>query len=160
MLNFGPTFIWTAVNLLLLYFVMRLILFKPVNRFMNNRTKTIRDMIETAEKNKMESIEQKKEYEVLLRNARGEADRIIEAARFKASKEYEDIMHAAKKDAEDILLKAREEIEYEKVRALKAVKNQVAELALLAASKVIEENMDNEANRIIVNRFIDEAGAL
>lgn len=160
MIDFGPTFIWTAFNLLILYFLMRRVLFKPVTQFMNNRTKSIRDMIETAEENKTESMELKKEYEGLLKNAKGEADRIIEAARAKSNKEYEDIMHAAKKDAEDIMLKAREEIEYEKVLALKSMKNQVVELALLAASKVIEENMNNKTNRAIVSTFIDKVGAI
>lgn len=159
MISFGPTFIWTAFNLLILYFVMRRILFKPITLFMNKRSESIRSAIEDADKNKAESMELKKEYECLLRNARAEADRILEAARAEAGREYENIMFTAGKDAEDILVKAREEIEYEKARALNAVKNKVAELALLAASKVIEENMDNETNRIIVNKFIDEAGA-
>lgn len=158
MINLGPTFIWTAVNLLILYFVMKRILFKPVTRFMDSRTKSIRDAIEEADKNKAESMELKKEYESLLGNARNEADRILEAARVNAGREYEEIMRTARKDAGDILMGAREEIEYEKARALDSVKNKVAELALLAASKVIEENMDNEANRVIVSKFINEAG--
>lgn len=159
MMNFGPTFIWTAVNLLILYFVLRKLLFKPVTQFMSNRTKSIKDAIEDAEKNRLEAAELKQKYESQLGNAKSEADRILEEARARADKEYEDIINTARKDAEYILLKAQEEIEQERAQMLRNVKNQVTELALLAASKVIEVNMNNEINKALVNKFIDEVGA-
>jgi len=55
-------------------------------------------------------------------------------------------------------LKAKEEIEREKNEALKEIRNEVVSLALEAASKVLEANMDTEENRKLVNRFIDEQG--
>lgn len=127
---------------------------------MENRAGSIRDAIETAERNKAESIVLKKEYERMIGNAEDEAGRILEAARAEAGKVYDDLLLTAKKDAEGVLTKAREEIEYERAAAMKAFKNKVVELSLLAATKVIEENMDNETNRMLVSRFIDEAGAM
>jgi F-type H+-transporting ATPase subunit b len=54
--------------------------------------------------------------------------------------------------------KGREEIEREREQMLKDIKGQVAGLALAAASKVIDANMDNERNRALVDKFIDEEG--
>ena len=159
MLNLGPTFIWVAVNLLALYFILKRILFKPVTEFMDNRAKSIRDSLENAERTKAEAYELRRMYAEQLGSAKQEADRILNEARSRGGREYDAIIEAAKHEAERILEKAREEIERERKLMLKEVKNQLATLALAAASKVLEANMDTESNRALVNKFIDEAGA-
>jgi F-type H+-transporting ATPase subunit b len=157
--SIGPTFIWVAVNLLILYLFLRKILFKPVTAMLENRKKTISDAFANADKAKSEATELKLKYEEQMRHAKEEAERIVEAARTKASKEYDEVIAASKKDSEELFLRARAEIEREKANMLKDLRSQIAGIALLAASKVIEENMDNERNRVLVNKFIDEAGA-
>jgi ATP synthase, F0 subunit b len=148
-----------ALNLIILYVALRKILFKPVTQFMDNRTKAIKDSIDNAEKAKSEAALFKKQYEDQLNTARGQGEAIIEEARKKAELEYEKIIAAAKQDSENIIDKAREEIELEREQMLKEIRSQVAGLALAAASKVIEANLDTETNRALVDRFIDEAGA-
>ena len=152
-------FIIVALNLIILYIVMKKLLFKPVTRFMENRTKSIKDSIDNAEKAKIEAFELKAKYEHRLKSAKSDGDKIVEEARIKAEKEYERIVITAKQESENILKKTREEIYRERVQALKEIRSQVASLALAAASKVIEANMDTESNRVFVNKFIDEAGA-
>jgi len=159
MINFGPTFIWTAVNLLVLYVALRLILFKPVTQFMKNRTKSIKDALEEAEKNKAEAMELKRKYQEQLHAARAEAESIINEARVRGDREYDAIVTNALKHADDIITKANRDIERDKEQAFKEVRNQVASLALIAASKVIEANMDTESNRALVRKFLDEVGA-
>ena len=159
LLNFGPTFIWTLFNLLLLYFLMRKLLFKPVTAYMDNRTKSIKDNMESAEKSKADALALKQKYEDQIKTARDEADKILDDVRARAGREYEAAVGAAKKDAEAVLIRAREEIERERAQMINEVKGQVAGLALAAASRVIEANMDTESNRVLVNKFIDEAGA-
>ncbi len=61
-------------------------------------------------------------------------------------------------DAQNIKTKAMEEIDRERDQMLKSIKNQVASLALAAASKVIDANMDTVSNKVIVDKFIDESG--
>ena len=158
MFNFGPTFIWTAVNLVILYVVLRLLLFKPVTAMMEKRTNTIKSNLENAEKAKADAAQLKRDYELQLKNAASEADRIINEARAKAHNEYERIINEAKETANKILEESRAEIEYERQQMIKEMKNQVASLAIAAASKVLEANMDTESNRAIVDEFIDKAG--
>ena len=152
-------FILVALNLIIFYVVLRKILFKPVTEFMEKRTNSIRDSIDNAEKAKAEAEELKRKYEEQLRNARSEGEKIIEEARAKATKEYDRLVAEAKTETSGILDRAREEIERERTQMLKDIRGQVAGLALAAASKVIEANMDNESNKALVDRFIDEAGA-
>ncbi|MCX7709408.1 MAG: F0F1 ATP synthase subunit B [Clostridia bacterium] len=148
-----------ALNLLILYFILRKILFKRVINVMETRTKTIKDSMESAERSKAEAAQLKKSYEDQIRGAKDEADRIINEARARGQKEYEAILAAAKEDAEKVLVKARDEIAREKAQMIKDIKGQVAGLALAAASKVLEANMDTESNKALVDKFIDEAGA-
>lgn len=154
-----PTAFWIAVNLLALYLVMKKFLFHRVTAFMENRTRSIRESIENAEKDKAEAMALKKNMESQLGGAHQAADGILNEARARAEREYESILATARKDAEALLVKAREEIDREREQALKDVKDQVASLALAAASKVMEANMDTESNRVLVEKFLDEAGA-
>ncbi|HOV26264.1 MAG TPA: F0F1 ATP synthase subunit B [Pseudobacteroides sp.] len=152
-------FIFVFINFMILYFFLRKFLFKPVTQFMENRTNMIKNSLDNAEKSKNEASQLKLQYEEQLKSAKDEADKIINDAIAKANKEYEEILNNARKDAEAILAKGREEIEIERAQMLKEVKSQVASLALTVASKVVEANMDNESNRRLAEKFIDEAGA-
>ncbi len=94
LISFTPTFVFVAINLLVLYIIMKKILFKPVTQFMENRTKSIKDSIENAEKNKADAAKLKEQYEFQLRTAKTEAERIITEAKARASKEYDAIINA------------------------------------------------------------------
>ncbi|MFA6309495.1 MAG: F0F1 ATP synthase subunit B [Clostridia bacterium] len=153
------TFAFGALNLIVLYIVLRKLLFKRVTAFMSNRTNSIKMAIESAEIDRASAADLKHIYEDSIRGAKIEADRIIDESKLKSYREYDAIVNEARQDSANILTKAREEIEYEKIEMLKDVKNQVATLALAVASKVIEANMDTESNKALVEKFIDEAGA-
>lgn len=153
-----PTFVFAAINLLILYLFLRKILFKPVSQFMENRTRSIKESIENAEAQKAEASELKRKYEEQLKSARAEGEKIIAEARSKAEREHDALAAAAKKEVEGILAKAREEIDHEREQMLREVRGQVAGIALAAATKVIQANMDTESNRKLVDKFMDEAG--
>jgi F-type H+-transporting ATPase subunit b len=154
-----PTFVFAALNLLVLFLILRHFLFKPVTKLMSDRTNSIRESLENAERQKTDAAELKQKYEVQLRSAREEGEKIITEARAKADREQASILAAARQESEAILERARQEIEHERQQMLKEVKGQVAGIALAAASKVLEANMDTEANKALVDKFIDEAGA-
>ncbi len=152
------TFAFVALNLIVLYLFLRKFLFKRVTDFMDNRTNSIQQAIDSAENDKIQAEALKKQYEEQLRTAREQADKILADSRSRATKEYDSILASARTDAQAVMEKAREEIDREREQMLKDIKGQVAGLALAAASKVIEANMDNERNRALVNKFIDEEG--
>lgn len=155
----GFKFIMAFINLIILYVVLRKVLFKPVMAFMENRTKLIEDSIADAKKKKEEAAEMKSAYEVQLKNAKTESKRILDAAAAKAAAQQKAVMDEAKLQAEALLAKAREEIEAERKQMLREVRSEVASIAFAAASKVLESNLDNENNRRLIEQFIDEAGA-
>lgn len=159
-LSFNPaTFIFSIVNIIILFVLLKKILFKPVTNMMNARTEKIKKNIEDAQNNKVESERLMAEYREQLEKLKDEANTIINNAHQKAQTEAEDLLKKTKEEAENILQRAREQGQRETEKALEDIKNQVASLAIEAASKVIEKNMDNESNRKLVQEFIDEVGA-
>ena len=154
-----PTFVFAALNLLVLYWFLKKFLFKPVTQIMSKRTNSIRESLDNAEKQKAEALELKQKYENQIRAAREDGEKIIAEARAKADREQAAMIAAARQDAEAILSRAREEIEHERIQMFKEVKGQVSSIALAAASKVLEANMDTETNKALVDKFLDEAGA-
>lgn len=153
------TFILVALNLLVLYFLMKKFLFKPVTEFMEKRKNSIDKALNDAEQAKIEAAETRKNYEEQIKNVKEECDKLLNEARMRATREYDEILANAHKDAMAEIEKGRAEIERERVEMLSQVRQQIAVLAIAAATQVVQSNMDSEANRSIVNKFIDEAGA-
>jgi len=91
-----PTFIYTALNLVILYFILKRLLFKPVWEFMENRKNSIAESMEKAEKGKAEALELKNKYESELNEAYAKAQKILKEAEEKAKQEYERIIRDAK----------------------------------------------------------------
>ncbi len=152
-------FLFTIINLLVLYLILKKILFKPVTEFMEKRANNIREMFENAQSSKEQAESMKAELKQQLDKAIEEADKIVNEARAKAEKQYEEILNKAKEDAKAMLEKARKETEIERKSMMEELKGQIAGIALTAASKVIQKNMDTEANKKLVEQFIDEVGA-
>ncbi len=153
------TFIFVAVNLLLLFVLLRKFLFKPVTELMEKRKSSIEQALNDAEEAKNNVAKMKNEYNVQIKSIKEDGDRLISEARSKAAKEYDEIIAAAKKDAMAIVEKGRQDVEREREEMLRQVRQQIAALALAAATKVVQANMDTDANKSIVDKFIDEAGA-
>jgi F-type H+-transporting ATPase subunit b len=151
-----PTCIYTALNLVVLYFILKKLLFKPVSEFMEKRANSIREAIDKAESDKLEALEMKNKYDKELKDVKDKAQKIIMEAQEKAQLEYEKIIQKARDEAEKIMEEADREVERQRIENIKNVREEIVNLALEAASKVIECNMDTKENRELVNRFIDE----
>lgn len=153
------TFIFVAINLIVLYFFMKKFLFKPVTNFMENRKNSIEQGLQDAEAAKLEAAEIRKNYEEQIKNIKIDSDKMLNEAKARAAREYDDIVAAAKKEALAIVQKGHEDVERERAEMLRQIRQQIAVLALSAASKVVQANMDTDANKVMVEKFIDEAGA-
>ena len=159
MLNFNITFIFTIINIVFLYFILKKILFKPVTTFMEKRANNIKEMFDSAQSSKEQADAMKAELKKQLDKAIEEAEKIINDAKVRAEKQYEEILNKAKKDAKLLAEKAQRDIEIERKNTFDDLKAKIAGIALSAASKVIQKNIDTETNKKMVEQFIDEVGA-
>ena len=125
---------------------------------MERRTQAIKDSIADAEKQKAQAAELKLRYEKQMSEAKDNGEKIIAEAMEKAARESDKIISEAKREASFMIQNAQEEIQREREQMLKEIKNQVADLAIMAASKVIESNMNTKKNRKLVDEFLDREG--
>lgn len=147
-------FIWSAVNIVILFILLRIFLFKPINKIMNERTRTIQDNMDEAEKSRREAEELKQQYAESLSNAKDEAQKIIMKAHDDAEAEKSAILKKSQEEASEIISDAGKTIENERKRIIQQAQSQIADLAIEAASKIIGENVDDEKNRRLVDEFL------
>ena len=152
--EFWVTAIFTVINIIVLYIILKKLLFKPVAKHMQDRSNKIQEALDLAEEAKKKVDEMKEEYDAKLRLAKEEGDKIIEDYKKRADKEYEKAIEDAKNEAQLMIQKTKQELEVEKMQLVSEVKKQMSDLVLAASSKVLKENLDNEKNRKLISDFI------
>ena len=153
------TCVFAFLNFLVLFFVLKKVLFKPVMNYMEQRSEEIANTIKESEEAKADADQLKKEYEFQLKNAKADGQKIIDEMTVRANNYYDSTIAKAEEESREILARAKEDSEREHQKILQESKAEIAGLALAAASKVIGANMDNESNRKIIDKFLEETGA-
>lgn len=159
MLSLDWNIIWTVVNILILFFFLKKFLFKPVTDMMDKRQQLIEGSLQNAEDIKAEALELKGQYELELSHAGEEALKIVNEAREKAVQETNRQLKETREEAARILQEASKTIEIEKQKSLQNAQSEIAGIAMLAASKIIGRNVDEETNKQFLGDFIKEVGA-
>ena len=149
---------FTLANVLILFLILRKILFKKIIDVMDARDADIKNNIEAGQKAKEEGMKFKSEYETSIQDARDEGQMIVDFARKRAEEKSDTIISEAKKEAEYIKQKANNEIAKEKEQAFNNIKSEISEIAVLAASKVIEKDIDKAKHEDLIENFIKEVG--
>lgn len=154
----SPELIIQIINTVVLFIILKKILFKPVLNIIDAREKAIKDDIATGEKAKGEGLAFKDEYEKKLAVSKAEGQEIIKQATLRAEEKSEEIVSSAKEEAHTIKERASKDIAQEKEKVMSDLKNEVSAIAILAASKVIEKDIDKSKHEDMINKFIEEVG--
>ena len=155
MLNFEFWSIFEAVaNIIILFVLLRIFLFKPLNKMKQERTRTIQENLDSAEKARTEAEELKEQYENTIGDAKEEAKNIIMKAHDDAESERAAIIKKAHEEADQKVAEADKEIENERKKVLRQAQSEIADLAIEAASKIVAANVDDEKNRRLVDEFL------
>jgi F-type H+-transporting ATPase subunit b len=151
--------IWGGLSFAILLVALGKFAYPPLKQSMDARSERIRDSLAEADKAKGDAEEVLADYQRQLADARNESARIIEEARQTADSLRRDLQQRAEADIAEMRQRAGEEIEAAKDRALAEVRTQVAELAIGAAERVVERNLDRDTNRALVESFIQQVGS-
>lgn len=151
---------WSAVNFLILFFLLRKFFWGPILETMSNREKEIADNIAAAENAREEAARLKASYEERLAEARREAQRIVEEARQRAEVRREELIQKAQEEAREYLQRAEETIRRERDAAIAALRQEVADIAIMTAGKILDRELSREDNRRLAARFVEEVGKL
>ena len=158
MLNLDWNIVWTIVNILVLFLLLKHFLFKPITEMMESRTAEIENNLKDAEDQKQKASELTAQYEEKLQGAHAEAAQIVSEARQRGQREYDAILKTAGQDAQKEQERARADMEREREEMLRGVQENVTELVLLTASKLSQKELYEESDRKLVDSFLSEAG--
>jgi len=141
MLDFSVTFIITIINIIILFLILRAVLFKPVTRFMAERALKVQRSIAQAEIDKATAQKLLARYEAQLKAVGTKAEGIIRTAREQAEKEAGRILAVSRAEAERITMAAHAKLEAERQAAMAIFKAEAAALVVSAASRLIRREL-------------------
>ena len=158
MISINLNLVWTIINLVVLYLLLRHFLIGPVMNIMEQRKQMIDDGFKNAEAAQADANRLKQEYETALSGAKQESVQLIEDARKSAKAEYDRIVSDAGEKADTMIESAKENVRIEREQTMKELKSQIAGLAAASAAKIISGNADEKESRDLYDQFLKEAG--
>lgn len=156
MLKFDWNILWTVINLLFFFLLMKLFLFKPIKKVLNKRQELIDEQLENARAAGAEADEKLADYESRIADVETEAQQIINSARDEAKAEYNKIIDKAELDAKQMKADAQKQIKRDAELAKAEAKDEIASLAMQAAEKVVGKAVDAQTNSDIFDEFLSK----
>ncbi len=153
------TLLMVAVNVLILYVILKHFFFEKVHQFMEERRNAVKDAYDQADRVNLMADDKLSQYNKQLAGIENEGREIIKSAKIKAEARAKDIVDEANQKASEMILQAQKEIERERLKAIVEMKQQIAGLAIFAAEKIIEKQLDAVGQEEIIQRVIEQAGS-
>jgi F-type H+-transporting ATPase subunit b len=150
----GGLMVWTLLIFIALFFILSRYAFGPITKAVEQREQALQDAIDQAKKDREEAAKILAEHRTQLEGARGEAQRIIAEGRAVGEKLRVQMLEETRTQQQDLLDRARREIASERDAAIAQIRTEAVDLAIAAASKVIEKNLDDSANRKLVEGYL------
>lgn len=160
MLEFNATLLAQIVDFIILLIFLRLVAYKPLMKLLQDRSDHIANTIAAAEQERQQAEQLRAGYEAEMRRAREQAQEIIQKATKAGEEQALEIIENAKNEAARIKDAAMADIQREKEKAVAELRDQVASLSILVASKIINQKLNDEIQHKMVQDFIKEAGGL
>lgn len=145
---------WTLIIFVVLAFILSKFAFGPITAAVRAREQALEDAINSAARDREEAARLLDQHRAALDASRGEAQKLIADARVAAERVRAELVEQAHAEQANMLERARQEIESEKARAIAQLRREAVDLAIAGAGKVIDRNLDQAANRQLVESFL------
>ena len=152
------TALFTLVNTVALFLVLKKYLFKPEMKMITDRQAEIDGMYDAAGNAKNEAEAMRQEYAQKLEQAQQTGERIVKEAVERGQSREEEIIRNANLEANAMMEKASAAIAQEKKKAINDAKDEISELAVAIAGKVVGRELRQEDHAAYINSFIDQLG--
>jgi F-type H+-transporting ATPase subunit b len=150
--------LWTLITFLAAFFALRKWAFPPMFKAVEAREKALEEAIEGAKRDREAAAQLLAQQQRQLEAAKGEAQKFMADARGASEKVKAEMLEQTRKEQGDLLERARRDIEQEREKAIAQLRREAVELAILGASKAIEESLDSDKNRKIVENYLSSIG--
>lgn len=154
-INWSIIMIWITV--IVLFLVLKKFFFEKVRKFMEDRSNSIQDAFESAEAVNRRADEKMQNYNKKIANLEAEGREIIREAKLKADAQAREIIEDANKQAGRMIARAEDLIEREREKAMEGMRQEIAALAILAAEKIVEHEIQKVGQEAIVDEVIRRA---
>ena len=154
----GGVIIWTVVIFIILLAGLWRLGYPALLRMVEERERRIQKQLEDAERANAEAQRLLEEHKKQIAAARNEAQEILAKAKSVSEKERATLLAKAREEYDALLNRARKDIDAEKDKAIQALRREAVDLSIAAASRVIEANLDTDANRKLVTEFLESLG--
>lgn len=153
-------FVAQTINFVLLIALLYKLLYKPVRAFIDQRTAEIEGQVKAAEENQAVAAALRLELEEQAKHSRQQARQFLDEATKRAEAIQAEMLQEAKEEAAAIIRRAQEVTELEKEKAWAELKEQIGELSLLLASKVISQSLDQTQHQTLIDETMSQLDTL
>ncbi|MDR3364318.1 MAG: F0F1 ATP synthase subunit B [Clostridiales Family XIII bacterium] len=158
LIGFNWTFVMVLVTFAVLYLILKKFFFEKVHDFMEAREQKVKDQFDNAEAAGKLAEEHLAEYKTKLEDVEIERRGVLKEAKALADQRAQQIVGEANERAAEIIRAAEKETERERAVAVEAMRDQVAMLALYAAEKIIEKQLDEKEQMLLIDDIIRQDG--
>ena len=155
-----PTLLAQIINFSILLGLLYLVAYKPVMRMLDERSRKVRESMEQTELIKQQAEHAEEEVKKQMEAAGKEGMEIIARAMHTGEEMRQKAQQDAKKDAESLITRARAEIQRERDGAIDELRKEFADLTIMAAEKVIEQSLDKQTHRRLIDKVLEESTTL
>ncbi|HDB5458626.1 TPA: F0F1 ATP synthase subunit B, partial [Staphylococcus aureus] len=152
------TVIVQVLTFIVLLALLKKFAWGPLKDVMDKRERDINRDIDDAEQAKLNAQKLEEENKQKLKETQEEVQKILEDAKVQARQQQEQIIHEANVRANGMIETAQSEINSQKERAIADINNQVSELSVLIASKVLRKEISEQDQKALVDKYLKEAG--
>lgn len=145
-----------TINFFLLFGLLTYVLYKPITKILDERAARIKESLEKAEQIKQESLRAEESIRAQIEAGRKEGQTLIAQAAQTAERIKEEAKAEARKEAEALIAKAQAQIESDREESLNKLRREFADLAVLAAEKVIRQSLDKKAHEKLIEKVLEE----
>ncbi len=158
LIQFNWSLLFIIGNIVILYLIMKRFFFEKIRNFMQKRENDIVQSYENAEKVNSEANKIKELYNEQIENIENERKEIIKAAKIKADAQAKDIINEAEAKVLLMIKHAEEEIKRQQKNSIEAMKQEIVDLAIIAAEKIIEKQLNYAEQQLIITKIIENTG--
>jgi len=155
-----PNLLAQIVNFVILFGLLYLVAYKPIMRMFDERSKRVKESMEQTEEIKEQAAQAEEEAKRRIEAASKEGQGLIARAQQTGKETRQQARKEAGEEAESLIARARSEIQRERDEAIDELRREFADLAILAAEKVIDRSLDKEAHRQLIDKTLEESTTL
>ena len=152
-----PTLVAFIINFIVLFVVLRLLLWKPILKNLDARRERIAESLRTAERVQQQATEGQRVVQEQLDQARREGQQLIAQAQQAGARIQEEARASAAQQQETMLARARNEIQLERDTAIGELRREFADLTIAAAEKVIGQSLDRQSHQRLIDQVLAES---